>query len=343
LSNILPAWQSINSLIDSASAINLVDNVATALNLALAMPASEALSTVTGFLADLTALMNGSFITTSTAISSLLGTCQSMAADFSLIVNGLESNGPFTPDVDTGQVDWSADVEDATLDDFDNAVSATTIADALRFQDVAGKFYGMSRLEYRRFLEAGGELGGTAPIIKGSVIHTVNVNDTPRTIAARYSVDWQSIVRLNQRTTSELLIVGNQISVPVERTWGAPGLDGLPVYGSHVGLAALGTDLQWPPVADTDGSLVMVAESDCLLQGIHMLSYGELPGALADLQGMPVDMINAMAQQKTVLVYQSDPRVQSVSVDKPVIDNVTATLKLSGVTIEAINGIVLGA
>lgn len=342
LSNVLPTWQSVNAFITGTSAGNLLNTAADTLNLVLTT-SETTIAAVTGWLRDLTGVVNGSFAKTSPAISSLLGTVEVIANDFDSVRAATETDSVPEPSYDVGETDWSEEQEDAYLTSYDSAVTATQVADGYRFQLVAGKLYGMSRLEYRRFVEAGGVLGGRAPNVRLSVGHVVNVNDTPRSISNRYGVEWADIVRLNQSPTDSLLTVSETIQIPISRPWGAIGLEGLPVYGSHVGTSALGSDIAWPPTANAEGTLRVYEDVDCLAQGVRLTAYGEIqPMVVAASTDMPQVAVPRVIQQSAVQIFQTDPRVSSVSVGLPQIDDSLGLVRLQDITLRAINGAVIG-
>lgn len=342
LSNVLPTWQSVNAFITGTSAANLLATASDSLNLVLGT-SETTIAAVSGWLRDLTGVVNGSFAQTSPAISSLLGTVDAIASDFDSVRAAIEADSPSEPSYDVGETDWSEEQEDEYLTSYDSAVTATQVVDGYRFQLVAGKLYGMSRLEYRRFVEAGGVLGGRPPNVRLSVGHVVNVNDTPWSIANRYGVEWSDIVRLNQSTTDSLLTVSETIQIPISRPWGALGLDGLPVYGSHVGTSALGTDIAWPPVADSGETLQMSEEVECLAQAVRFTAYGEIqPMVVTASTDMPQVAVPRMIQQSAIQIFQTDPRISSVSVGLPQVDVALGLVRLQDVTLRAINGAVIG-
>ena len=340
LMNILPTWNAVNSFITSTSASNLLDNVAADLDLLLETP-KETVQALRGNLEDMTSLMSGSLGRKSASLAGVLGTIAGIRRDFERIAEALTgTDTAFEPEVDTGAIEWSQDVNDDALDAYENAVTARNIAEELAFQSVAGKFYGMTRDDYQAFISAGGLDGGMPPSVRGSVKHVVQSTDTTHSIATLYGVAWDDIVRENRKTTEELLIHGQTITIPMVSSWGAIGLDGIPVFDRHVGTDILGKDMKLP-LAAPSGELALVEGGACLAQGIRMISYAEVVKAMESGLDLGIDIVSAIIQRKIMLMYESDPRVVAVTAGKPQIDAVTATVNLEGIVIQAINGSVL--
>ena len=85
-------------------------------------------------------------------------------------------------------------------------------------------------------------------------------------------------------------------------------MDGLPVFGSHVGKAAWGVDLALALRAAADGTPLLVAEEDILVQGALVLSeqFGEL--ILKSLEGVPDVVAVPYLQEQLRQLFLSDKR-----------------------------------
>ena len=231
-------------------------------------------------------------------------------------------------------LDWSRDVSDPALDTFAQTQSLWELIDALAFQQVACRFYGMSNEEGRAFLEAGGTLGGRPPDIRTTVVHTTTPRDTPASIEQQYGVTWQDVVRLNRRTTDELLIPGQEVGIPRVRSWGAQEIDGLPVFGSHVGSEALGRDPQYPPIVNSDGDYATVQGTDCLLQGAHLRQYEADASAGVD-DDLPEEVMLSILSERLRGIYEQDRRVSSADVSVTSDGDATVT---ASIVLHAIDG-----
>lgn len=336
LIDILGTWQRVNDAIASSTLLNLLDNIATLVNQVVVVPTSASLTAITAQLTALTALAGG-MVVSSPGLSSLIGSTQTLASQFAEIGRILSGNDTYvSPDPTTDEIDWSQEVSDETLDTFVQTESVYQARDAAQFQAIAGRFLGMSDSEFASFLEAGGQAGGASPTVASSTDHVVTTLDTPESISRKYGVSWVDVVRLN-RLLSDDLISGRVLQIPRIRTWGPQGLEGIPTFDSHVGFRVLGKDFVAPMIADSSGDYATVDGLDCLTQGVQFQTSEVAERILTGLDGLPTEAKAAIAATKARQIYETDPRVQGVSVAAETSDS-GASIRLD-VEMRAVNGV----
>jgi len=310
LTDILPAWQRINDFVSSSTAAAAVEIGASAANV-VASQVLDSLDAVATQLEALTALAGGSVVVDNQSLSALLGTTAQLATQAKDMARTLAGTGDaYAPSATVTELDWSGDVEDAGADRFSHARSLHTLAFNLDFQRYAGRFLGLSDTDYAAFLEAGGNTAGTTPTVASTVEHRVTAQDTPDSISAQFGVSWVEIVRVN-RILEEDVVPGVILQIPRERAWGPTGIDGLPVFGSHVGNSALGADLK-VPIEVEDGDFATVTGVDCIRQGVALLKYKVEEAAFAGLESIPPEVVAGVVAVRARLVFEADPRFQSV-------------------------------
>ena len=202
------------------------------------------------------------------------------------------------------------------LDRADALAVLSRLEDALAFQRVAGKFFGMSTRDYATFATAGGGASGMAAISRGSATHVVTETDTPRSIESSYQATWAQILELNHLIPEEALRVGRSLSIPQlqQRPASGTGIEGLSTFGSHVGSAALGADWALALSADSaNGDVDVVAGDECLSQGIRVLAETFGDSIMAGLDLVPPLVQRQYLSARLSRIFLSDPRVAAVS------------------------------
>lgn len=214
-----------------------------------------------------------------------------------------------------GQIPWSRLVDEGTIaeiDDADQQDEITTLADSAMFQRVAGCFYGMSRAEYAALLSSTGNAGRDSAV-GGSIVHVVSDADTPDTIQRRYGVGWSQILRLNDLLPDEALLPGTKLQIPIQRPTGSPtAVDGLPVFGSHAGREAWGSDLYADLRVDADGVLILADDEDVLIQGIDWIVTQFSDELIQVLDQIPPVVQTQFMQERIAGYVGSDRRIVSV-------------------------------
>jgi len=337
LCDILPTWQRVNDTVSSTTLTAAIENASVILDSTLATPLLASISAVSAQVESLTSLASGAILVDNTGLSSLLGTCESLGSQLKVMAETLSgSEDAYAPDPTTSEIDWSAELSEPVLDTYTTAKGLYEAAGSLDFQRISGRFLGMADDEYAAFLAAGGQAGGASPTVRSTVDHVVTVLDTPEAIAARYGLGWVDIVRVN-RLASDQVVPGAVLKIPRTRTWGTLGIDGLPVFGSHVGDGALGRDIKLPMAADAYGRLETVQGLACLEQGTTLRQYGLAEQVLDGTDGIPPEGKAGIVSVKTRLVFAQDPRVRDVRVTATASAN-SASLALD-VQLRTINGV----
>lgn len=174
----------------------------------------------------------------------------------------------------------------AWLERFERLAALADVLDGLRAQRAMGALYGLSPEAFRALVAAGAPAYLLGPEVGRTRPYRVTPEDTAERIEARFGVPWGTILSLNDLTPLQALRPGQRLQIPVLRPRGSQGLEGLPVFGSHVGEAAWGVDLEITLDSDADGDLLVVSGEDNLAQAVELL----LQQAAADLIGQ-VDVV----------------------------------------------------
>jgi hypothetical protein len=206
--------------------------------------------------------------------STYLTQTQELAGLSTDIADAIASVTPSEPVSDAGEIKWS-DMQDEGSNRAVESVEAIadlySIEDASLFQQAIGALYGMGRAEFQDFLDATGRASRPANL-SGSITYRVSDIDIPESLEQRFGVSFESILAVNRLTPDEALIAGREIQIPRERVIGPQSfIDGLPVFGSHTGRAAWGSDLTLDLDVDADGDLVVIEEEECLQQGVSWI------------------------------------------------------------------------
>lgn len=203
---------------------------------------------------------------------------------------------------------------------FDTKVDLLNIIDSLETQLVVGCFFGMSRQDYKTFVESGGDSATASPTISASVTVEVGSTDTPRSIERQYGVSWSTILAANGMTSDEALYPGTVIEIPVTRPRGNPGIEGLEVFDSHLGDKVLGSDLRMEigveAVNSVDpalpGDLITVSGPDCAAQGLQILIESHIDAIRAGIEGLVIGAREDFIAQRVRQVLKLDGRAASV-------------------------------
>ena len=277
-----------------------------------------------------------------TGLASYLGANAYVVSSGTEILEALRLSAPSEPiDTPGGSVEWGElDGEGSIpgLDAIDQQEGLGTVIDAALFQQSVGALYGMDRQEYASFLASTGG-GGREPTLGGTVEHTVTEWDTPQTLEQEFGVPWTSILKQNDLLPEEALIAGTRLLVPRQRAGGAgrsSQIEGLPVFGSHAGRAAWGSDLFADLRVDSNGALLVASGEDVLIQGIDWLiaQFGHELVAIAN--EAPPLVRETIVQKRVASILLSDRRITTI-------EQVTTSIAPDGAmavaaSIVAING-----
>lgn len=153
------------------------------------------------------------------------------------------------------------DASDALGEVLDSQDSALTLGRM-------GAFFALSRDAYGTILATGGASQQT--IAAATVPHVVTDVDTADALERRYGVDFASILQINDMLPDQALFPGTVIQVPVIRFAGPRYIEGLPTFGSQVGVDAWGSDATLD-LQVVDGDLAVIAGQEVLVQGVTFL------------------------------------------------------------------------
>lgn len=312
----LATWQRVNETIRGFDVGNVIDNT-------LSFPAllvSELTTTVAAVVDSLpsaTDLVTTRFVSSaggSIGVPTYLGQSARMSAAAQQMVEAKESTVARTVTPPLGQVDWSgmaATRTSSVLEDHALLDSLAELADAGRFQAVAGVFFGLSRVEYEALVTGGDTDAGVGGAVTGASIYRVRDLETATTIEQRTGVDFDALLALNRLTPEEALEPGRELLLPTRRRDLPAVIDGLPVFDAHTGQTAWGRDF-YADLRAEDGAFAVLSGTDVLVQGVQWLldtAEPELLGHVGQLAGVGGEDI-AAEHLRTLL--QSDRRVERV-------------------------------
>ena len=219
------------------------------------------------------------------------------------------------PDAVVGVIPWSSLIEEGDLDElrrFEGRVELWDVVEAADWQPTAGVLFGMSRDEYLAYLLAQASGGSLGPVIGGTITHVVRDTDTAASIEQEFHVAWSTVLDVNGLTPDEALTTGVTLRIPTTRARGPKPITGLPTFGSHVGPAAWGSDIDLLGRI-LDGVPVLVQNEDCLSQGIGMLIEEVGAQLLAGAEVLPSEAQAPYVAARVRSALLLDPRVVGVN------------------------------
>jgi len=321
LMSFMSTWQQANSLLASNDAIDQLDALAefAAIPAALTADSVDALQQQA---VGASALMGaGGRVETlfplaaTNGTGALFGAAQRVRTDAIETVWSVRSVAPADRDRDRGRPRWfrQPDAVPDMLDNFEAAVAVLDVEQAAAVQEVAGVFFGMSREVYQDWISSSGGDGVSKPEISGSVEHVVADYETPAAIEDAYGVSWARILDLNELLPYEALQPGTTLQIPVLRAAGPQGIDGLPTFGSHVGQAAWGIDLDLSLDYDSDSTdLLVVSGPDVLEQGATVMVEEGQDRVLKDLESIPTPAMTSYVAERFRTIFEADERIAFV-------------------------------
>lgn len=271
--------------------------------------------------------------------STFFGTSDLLVAQASLAEADIAARRTGEPDEETGRIRWeSIDGEGDVLElaRFEAVQQLGEIQSSAQWQAMAGALFGMSPGDFRDWILSGGLGGVLGPVILGTNAYTVTSFDTPTRIESLFGVSWSDILSANNLTPDEALIAGTVLKMPQPRAFGSPKIGGLPTFGSHVGKAAWGVDLDVNGEI-VDGRPVLVSAEPVLRQGmlVTIEQFGEeLLAAANEAPSLVFERFLAQRLQNAIL---TDPRIAGIESLDLTFDAQSAALRFE-VEATAING-----
>lgn len=275
---VMTIWDDVNGVLESYTATALTGSV---LNLGTIVVGQleETLEAVKGQLDSIRDLVNhgATLPTTSAGVAEFFEATkdlQEQSTDLAATIQEI-TTGEATHDagaVDLAKVDGEGNnaeiVRVTAIDDLDD------LADAARWQEIAGVGFGMSAADYQAFLlaEASADPALQRPNVRDTRPYTVSIDDTANSIATAHGVTWSEILSINGLLTEEALASGTVLDVPGRRHFGPTPTLGIEVLGSNIGQNAWGVDLRLDEnAAAANGDFQTVAGEDCLKQALDVL------------------------------------------------------------------------
>lgn len=193
---------------------------------------------------------------------------------------------------------------------FEALAELEDLEDLALWQTRAGLLLGMDVDTYQAVIASEGE-GRLTGDANGSNVYTVADTDNVDTLERRFGVSFERILAANRLAPDEALLPGTRLQVPQHRPRQPGSIAGLQTYGSHMGEAALGSDIAAEMHA-VGGRLVLVDGVDCLVQGQELLIEEMIPVLQADMQRIPPGQRTAYLALRLGRALAQDPRISSV-------------------------------
>jgi LysM domain len=360
----LTIWGDVNAVLESYN-VQTVVNSALAIGSLLTTQVERTRDAVVSQIDAVTGLLGGASSSSNEALVSFLSDCRSLADTADQIAEAIDNARTPSVDAPQGGVEWSGANPDlpayprgpttpsrtrrrsaaapdpdafsssfrAALDESDALDAAEALAEAARWQRVAGKLFGFGPEEYAQLLASGGDL----PRILGSLPYTVTDVDTIDAIEQLFGVEFDVVLAWNRLTPDEALVAGTVLQIPTSVTaTQARRVEGLPVFGSQLGQAAWGADLSVDLRAQ-DGALVVVRGQEALLQGIDWLVEDHQDELLSFANALPFAGRTAGLAQKVRDIVGLDKRIVSVDDVRIDLDDTTSAVHIAA-TATVING-----
>jgi hypothetical protein len=336
-------WDGINDVVSSYS-IDGIESSFVSLTDTVAGPLKTAVASMSASIDQVTSLMGASTASSaqvsSTAGAAFLRNASDTARLATAAAAEIEAESSGAPNSSSGTTDWAAVVaegDNAELYRFEQLVALLEVADAAAWQPCAGLLFGMSVADYVAYITSGGVGSTVAPELRGSTSHIVSDTDTPDTLEALFGVAWALILAANGLTPDEALLSGTSLAMPRPRAKGPQTIAGLPTFGSHIGRAAWGVDLDVRMICDDNGRPVLVSGDAILEQAITVLYEGNSGDIMRAAEQTPDSVQSRYLSQRISRLVQSDERIAAVQAVDVVVDPSAAGFDVS-VTAIAING-----
>lgn len=275
--------------------------------------------------------------TSTAALATYLSVASTVQDEAEGAARTTEAIAPSEMGSDGARVVWEAQPEEGVseaLELADAIADLEDVAEAATWQAAAGALYGQSRETFAAYVTSNGETDVPADV-SGTTAYTVGPGDTEATLEEQFGISFDRILALNDLLPDEALLEGTELRIPALRARGSQQIAGLPVLGSHQGIAALGQGLRTDLAVGDDGQLLTLAGLDFLGQGIDWLAQtfeSELQSVIAQV---PDVVRERMLQIRLGRLYRQDRRIASV-------DSIDVALSPGAldvaVTLGAING-----
>lgn len=339
LFNGLTTWAALNDLLKSYT-LSAIFNSAAAFGGIFVTQFGDTLSAVQGQIDSVTALVGGFAAQqgSNDALASYFTQTAALDTAAEALIDSLTNIKPPEADTEAGAVGWSSqDGEggNAGMDTSDQIDGLEDVADAARFQQAAGVFFGWDRGSYQEYV-SGRSDGGRGNDIAGTIDYVVGPTDTEATISLRFGISWDRILEVSDLGPDEALLEGATIQIPQLRGRGSQTINGLPTFGSHVGRDAWGQDLP-VDLAASDGRHVVIREDELLIQGSEWLIDAFATPLLDTIDRVPALVQEQFITAQLQRAMLSDKRISSVDRIDFDTDESTGAASLS-VTMTAING-----
>jgi len=338
LFNGLAIWNGLNDVLKSYTLGAILDAQVSLGNIVLGQ-FNETLGAVQGQVDSATGVMGGFApgFGSGDNLVAFLSSAQLLASQAKTLAGASSATGPGEDfDNDPGAVSWDTQIGEggnAGMDLADEIDGLEDLADAAAYQVAAGALYGLDRLTFQAFI-AGTAESAYGPEIKGSTTYTVGPTDSEQSISDNFGLPWDLILDVNGLTPDEALFTGRVLTIPRRKGRGTQPIDGLPVFGSHVGKDAWGRDLR-ADLGASQGDYVVLVEQDVLVQGVDWLVQVASDPLIQLLNMAPPIIRDQLLRIQLQQVLLTDKRIAGI-------EDIQATLEGESfdiqVTFTAING-----
>lgn len=334
----LTTWNQFNQVLESYNVQVLVNSAFAVAGIGLTQ-LDRSLDAVVSQIDAVTGLLGGFQDSSNDSLTSFLATsaeCDGFAED---VKDALDNMRQPRVDANATKAGWdaSADADAAQRNLWlsDRMDELDDLQDSLRWQQVAGVLFGMSRADYRRYVSAGGS-EDAARRVRGSMPHAVDEFDTEGGLEDLYGISFDDILARNDLDPDDALLPGRILEIPrdIDGQRGGRILD-LPTFGSHVGRDAWGSDATPELEVDEDGDIIVIDGPELLIQGVDWLVEDNQDDLARIANDVPDIAVPASLRARMTSLLLTDARISSV-------DDVDVTAEDDGLVVEvvatAING-----
>jgi hypothetical protein len=168
------------------------------------------------------------------------------------------------------------------------------------------KYFAMNADEYAR------RLANTLSPSRHSIPHQVRPDESIVEIAEAYGVTPEAILDYNEIEPDDVFSLSS-INIPVASSAFVPKIANLAVFGSHQGLAALGTDISDRIEAGSDGDLAVLSNAETIRQHISHIIAEYSDETLENIDAIPEYLQPAYLEIKLRGAIGQDPRIAAIT------------------------------
>jgi hypothetical protein len=239
-------------------------------------------------------------------INRQLDELRTMADEIYYALKGLGSAAINANNISAAIVELSETPIDAPVDYSDYIYATLRSQEDYDHLQAINKYYAMNADEYAR------RLANTLSPSRHSIPHQVKPDESIIEIAETYGVTPEAILDYNEIEPDDVFSLAS-INIPVTSSAFVPKIDNLAVFGSHQGLAALGTDISDRIEADSNGDLAVLSNAETIRQHISHIIAEYSDETLENIDAIPEYLQPAYLEIKLRGAIGQDPRIAAIT------------------------------